>query len=146
MSFSHTLMPSDAGMVRIYLKPRDKVSGVRTKAFWGAPLLYRALVLAAKKAGIMNAVAHHTHYGYSNHGRLQQQDSELGNPALTMCVELIGPRAQLEAFCREHGALLHDKVIVYKHLEHWAVGKKGEGLVEAVFSADENDPEIAQAS
>jgi hypothetical protein len=45
------------------------------------------------------------------------------NPHLTMCVELIGPRGELEDFCRRHGDLLANKVIVYKHLEHWSVGR-----------------------
>ena len=50
-----------------------------------------------------------------------------------MCVELIGPRDTLEAFCRVQGALLTGKVIVYKHLEHWRVGT-GIGLVEEQVS------------
>jgi hypothetical protein len=71
----------------------------------------------------MNAVAHHTHYGFSNHGALQGREAEMINPHLTMCVELIGPRGELEDFCRRHGDLLANKVIVYKHLEHWSVGR-----------------------
>ncbi|MFD2032819.1 hypothetical protein ACFSKM_25935 [Ancylobacter dichloromethanicus] len=69
----------------------------------------------------MNAVAHHTHFGYSNGGKLQDEGVEIANPDLTMCVELIAPRDQLETFCRTHGKLLERKVIVYKHLEHWDV-------------------------
>ena len=32
-----------------------------------------------------------------------------------------GERDQLDRFCRRHGDLLGDKVIVYKQLEHWSV-------------------------
>ncbi len=73
----------------------------------------------------MNAVAHHTSHGYSNHGPIRENGSEISDPHLTMCVELIGQRGQLENFCRRHGDLLSSKVIVYKHLEHWSIGPSG---------------------
>jgi PII-like signaling protein len=126
MSDPHVITPSDIGMIRIYLKPRDKVGPGTARTLWSSRPLYRELVRQAKADGIMNAVAHHTHYGFSNRGALQGQESEAVNPQLTMCVELIGPRGELEAFCRRHGDLLADKVIVYKHLEHWRIGP-GEG-------------------
>jgi len=79
------------------------------------------LVIEAKAAGIMNAVAHRTHFGYSNSGKLQDEGFEIPNPDLTMCVELIADRNLLEQFCQTHGALLKNKVIIYKHIEHWDV-------------------------
>ncbi|WP_375283488.1 hypothetical protein, partial [Sphingobium yanoikuyae] len=82
---------------------------------------YRELVVQAKAAGLMNAVAHHTHYGFSNHGPVLDQGAETSNPYLTMCVELIGHRADLELFCQRHAALLETKVVIYKQLEHWAI-------------------------
>lgn len=115
----HKLHSTEIGMVRIYMKPREKAPG---KGGWfGSKPLYRELVLQAKSAGIMNAVAHHTHFGYSNSGKLQDEGFEIPNPDLTMCVEMIASRDQLEEFCRTHGALLKHKVIVYKHLEQWDV-------------------------
>jgi len=114
----HQLATKEIGMIRIYLRPREKTPG---SGWFNAKPLYRELVLQAKAAGIMNAVAHNTHFGYSGHGKLQDEGLEIPNPELTMCVELIGPRDQLETFCRTHGALLQRKVIVYKHLEHWDV-------------------------
>ncbi|WP_354301900.1 MULTISPECIES: hypothetical protein [unclassified Sphingomonas] len=45
----------------------------------------------------------------------------MADPHLTICVELVGERDQLDRFCRRHGDLLGDKVIVYKQLEHWSV-------------------------
>jgi PII-like signaling protein len=97
--------------------PREKAVGVGNR-FGGRPL-YRELVIRAKAAGIMNATAHHTHFGYSNRGKFEEEGYELPNPELTMCVELIAPRADLEEFCRTHGDMLKRKVIVYKHVEHW---------------------------
>ncbi len=119
MTFAHAVSTREVGMIRIYMKPGDKAREARLKTLFNAKPLYRQLVEEAKAAGIMNAVAHHTHYGYSNHGRIQVEGAEISNPDLTMCVELIGDREQLEAFCRARGALLHTKVIIYKHLEHW---------------------------
>jgi len=121
MTHPHKIVPKEIGMVRIYLTPKDrrKVSGVR--GLLGSTPLYRELVKTAKADGIINAVAHHTHYGYSNGGKVHQQNIETENPDLTLCVELIGAREQLELFCRKHGDLLREKVIVYKHLEHWEI-------------------------
>ncbi|WP_294644203.1 DUF190 domain-containing protein [uncultured Aureimonas sp.] len=138
MTDTHYLIPSDVGMLRIYLRPRDKAPGSGRFASWGAKPLYRELVLLAKKAGIVNAVAHHTHYGFSNHGPVQPEGSETPNPELTMCVELVGHRPDLEAFCRHHGALLRDKVIVFKHIERWTVGT-GDGALEEKTPAPETD-------
>lgn len=121
MSHPHKIVPKETGMIRIYLKPSERRKGKGLKALLTSRPLYRELVLAAKSDGIINAVAHHTHYGYSNHGKVRSHDVESGNPDLTMCVEFIGQRAQLEIFCRKHGDLLQNKVIIYKHLEHWEI-------------------------
>ncbi len=137
----HHVTQTEIGMVRIYVKPKDRFrkagTGGLKAAFTGRPL-YQELVQQAKRAGLVNAVAHHTHYGFSNHGQVRQHEMEGLNIDLTMCVELVAPRAQLEAFCRQHGDLLKDKVIVYKHLEHWKIGA-GPSLLEAeqVDDADE---------
>jgi hypothetical protein len=40
---------------------------------------------------------------------------------LSLCVELIAQRIDLDRFCREHGSLLAGKVVVFKHLERWRV-------------------------
>lgn len=117
---SHKLSSREIGMVRIYMKPREKALGTGGW-FGGGKPLYRELVVQAKASGIMNAVAHRTHFGYSNSGKLQDEGFEIPNPDLTMCVELIGDRELLEEFCRTHGSLLKNKVIIYKHIEHWDV-------------------------
>lgn len=125
MPYPHQVTPAEIGMIRIYVKPSDKVAKAGVRSLWSSRPLYRTLVATAKEDGIMNAVVHHTHYGYSNHGPVRENGAEIADPNLTMCVELIGQREQLELFCRRHGDLLADKVIVYKHLEHWSVGPKG---------------------
>ncbi len=121
MPRKHKVVPKEVGMIRIYLKPGEKRKQSGLRGFLAARPLYRELVDAAKRSGFLNAFAQHTHYGFSNHGPVQSQTLEAGNPDLTMCVEILGPKQDLELFCRTHGELLRDKVIVYKHIEHWDV-------------------------
>ncbi|MBB4145878.1 DUF190 domain-containing protein [Rhizobium lemnae] len=116
---THTVSSREFGMVRIYLRPGEKVKAA--KRWFGSKPLYRELVIQAKAAGIINAVAHHTTFGYSNHGKMQSEGVEIQNPNLTMCVELIAPKQDLETFCRTHGELLYRKVVIYKHIEQWEV-------------------------
>ena len=40
---------------------------------------------------------------------------------LTLCVEFIGHKDELETFYRKHGDLLKGKVIAYKHIEQWSI-------------------------
>ncbi len=120
-SSKHKVVPREIGMIRIYLKPSDRKKRPGIRGLMAGRPMYRDLIDAAKADGIMNAHAHHTHYGYSNHGKVRGQDPEMANPDLTMCVELIAPKDQLERYCSAHGELLQDKVIIYKHIEHWDV-------------------------
>ena len=127
MTPSHRVVAADTGMIRIYMKPGERGGAGKGRWFSGSKPLYRELVAQAKAEGLMNAVAHQSHHGYSNHGPIQDDGAESLNPELTMCVELIGTREQLEGFCGRHGAQLANKVIVYKHLEHWSVSQVGVG-------------------
>lgn len=142
MANPHEVVPNEIGMIRIYMKPSDKAPKLKGKGrlMFNSRPLYRELVLQAKSDGFMNAVAHHTHYGFSNHGPISENGAEMANPHLTMCVELIGQRGELEAFCRLHGNLLAEKVIVYKHLEHWSVSRAGIDLEDASETELHSEP------
>jgi len=133
----HKVRKCEIGQVRIYMTPRDKRprDGIRNKLF-GKPL-YQEVIDAAKADGILNANAHHTHYGYSNNGKIQANLTQTPNAALTLCVELIGERPLLETFCRKHGDLLKGKVIVYKRMEHWEL------IDHALKSSDASVEELA---
>lgn len=126
MPHRHRVDSKEIGQLRIFMTPKEKQkpAGVRQKLFGRS--LYREIIHAAKKAGILNAAVHHTYYGYSGDGRIQSGwTSDMPNTDLTLCVELISPRSDLELFVRTHGELLKDKVLVYKHMEHWTVGTRG---------------------
>ena len=53
------------------------------------------------------------------------------NSSLNLYVELVGPRDELELFCRKHGSLLKDKVVLYKHIEHWEISARSIHAIEA---------------
>lgn len=133
MTSSHALTQTDVGMVRIYMKPREKMPMKGARSFWSTRPLYRELVLQAKASGLINAVVHHTHYGYSNHGRVEDHTSEIANPELTVCVEIVGHRPDLERFVQQHGAVLRDKVIIFKHLERWSISTADLHVVETTL-------------
>jgi PII-like signaling protein len=116
-----TVQHREIGMLRIFMKPSDRIGERSIRTLWGSKPLYRELIRTAKADGIINAVAQHMHYGFSNHGPIRENGSESADPYMTICVELVGDREQLDLFCRRQGNLLGDKVIVYKQLEHWSV-------------------------
>jgi PII-like signaling protein len=124
MAHRHKVQAREIGQVRIYMTPREKRKSGGIKGFFGKPL-YQEIIDAAKADGILNAVAHHTHYGYSGNGQIQSDVQEIPNSSINLCVELIGEREQLEQFCRQHGDLLKGRVIVYKHMEHWDIHEQG---------------------
>lgn len=118
MSKRHTVVTKEIGQLRIYLPQGETHQGVGLRALFGRPL-FRELIDLAKRAGILNAASHPTHYGYSNNGRVHAVGAEVSNPHLNVCVELIDQRDRLEQFCHQHAELLKNRVLVYKHLEHW---------------------------
>lgn len=124
MTDTYTLERTDLGMMRIYLRRSDRI---RKRGWLGLPrstALHHHLVIQAKADGILNAVSHHAHFGYSNHGKIGADGVEWVDPQLTICVELVGEPEQLEAFCLAHGDLLDHRVITYKPLERWTVAKR----------------------
>ncbi len=128
MPHRHQVRSREIGQVRIYMsqgeRRRNSANGLK-KFLSGNPPLYKEIIRAARADGLLNAAAHHTHYGFSGKGRVQGDGMEIANPDQNLCVELIGSRAQLERFCRGHGDLLRDKVIIYKHMEHWELRPSG---------------------
>ena len=125
MPHRHRVKTNEIGQVRIYMTPGERRKHMEKgfkRLLSGCPPLYKEIIMAARQDGLLNATAHHTHFGFSGRGQVQGNDMEISNPSLNMCVELIAPRDQLEEFCRAHGMLLHDKVVVYKNMEHWEIG------------------------
>jgi PII-like signaling protein len=110
----------EVGQLRLFLPLVERRKGGLWRLF-GKPL-YQEIIHAAKAEGILNATAQRVHCGYSGDGRIEHDRQDLPNPHLTLCVELIGGRHELEAFCSKHPDLLQDKVVVYDKLEHWEVG------------------------
>lgn len=145
MPHRHRINSREIGQVRIYTTPGERRprAGSGLRKLLGGPPLFMELIQAAKQDGLLQATAHHTHHGYSGSGAVQSDGSEVPNPHMNLCVELIGPREQLELFCRKHGDLLRGKVIVYKHMEHWELGEsQGSDITISEASLDELDADV----
>ena len=82
------------------------------------------------------------HFGYSGSGKIEHDKHEIPNEYLTLCVELIGPRPDLESFCRKHAALIESKVAVYEKMERWNV-RPPAASAPACRSPTERRPETA---
>jgi H+/Cl- antiporter ClcA/PII-like signaling protein len=131
MSQSAQFGAHEIGQLRIFLTARER----RQKGFlglFGKPV-YQEIIHAAKQEGVLSAVAHRTHFGYSGDGKTEHERHETPSEYLTLCVELIGERRQLEQFCQKHALLLGEKVVVYEKMERWDVG----GPVASDASTDE---------
>lgn len=112
------LRKTPMGLLRIYLRPNDMVPG-HGHWLWGRRPIHRELVLSAKRAGLLNATVHHTHFGFANRKRIEEQGSEYINPHLTVTVEITATRAALESFCLSCASLLAGKVVVFQQIEQW---------------------------
>ncbi len=144
----HHVTSREVDQVRIDMTPgeRGASNGGRLKRLLSSTPLDIEIIKAARQDGLMSATAHHTHYGFSGTGAIHADGAEVSNPALAMVVEITGNREQLEQFCRKHAELLQDKVLIYKHLEHW--GLKAHTLLETEAApeeyADEDEKEAAK--
>jgi H+/Cl- antiporter ClcA/PII-like signaling protein len=128
MTHSTNFGTHEIGQLRIFLTARER----RQKGFrglFGKPV-YQEIIHAARQDGVLNAVAHRMHFGYSGNGKIEHDDREIPNEYLTLCVELIGGRLELESFYRKHADMLRDKIVVYEKMERWEVGRfvtRGDG-------------------
>lgn len=121
MKQDHHIKHQESGMIRIYMKPDERRDVPGWAGLFGGRPLYRELVAAALSEGAVSAVAHHTHFGFCSHGTAETGDVAAAKPDLTMCVEIIGDRQVLEAFCIRHAECLAGRVVVYRQLERWEV-------------------------
>ena len=145
MAHRHQVDVREVGQVRIYMMQGErskKVGKGLKKWLSGSTPLYREIIKTAQQDGLLNATAHHTHYGFIGNGNVQSTDLfvEVPNASLNLYVELIGPRDELELFCRKHGSLLKDKVVLYKHIEHWEISARRLHAIEAT-EAEYAEPE-----
>lgn len=121
MATKHKIAVTEMGKIRVYLTPSETIEG---EGFWSKlnpKRLYREIIDAAKKDGLMNAVAYTGHHGFTNKGHVRSREPEFLDGHLPMCIEIIDHKDKLEEFCRKNGDLLKGKAIVYKHVEHWSV-------------------------
>ena len=110
------------GKLRIYISPADKIKhgkrSILQKLFPQSAYIH--IVQDAKEAGIMNASVYNTHFGFSNHEKVQSYNMESDNSKLTMCVELIDKKEKLESFFIKHKDYLKGKTVIFKEVETWS--------------------------
>ena len=104
MPHRHKIHSKEIGQLRIYMTPKEKRGkGLKEKKCSARPR-YQDIIDSAKQDGLLNAVAHHTTYGFTGAGVIQSNVmSEIPNSSINLCVELIAHRDELELFCRKHG-------------------------------------------
>jgi PII-like signaling protein len=107
------------GKLRIYLKTGEKIKSETLLRKVFPKSTYTALIAEARKDGIMNAHAFHTHTGFENNGQIHRYNIEGENDGLTICIELIDQREKLETFFKKHIKMLKDKTVIYKEVEFW---------------------------
>jgi PII-like signaling protein len=107
------------GKLKIYLKTGDKVKSTTMLRKLFPKSVHATIVAEAQKDGIRNAHVFQTHFGFQNSGKVQRYHIENENGGLTVCIELIDKRENLEAFFKKHTAMLKDKIVIYKEVEFW---------------------------
>lgn len=107
------------GKLRIYLTHGDKIKPDKLIRRVFPKSTAHHIVSEAKKDGLMNASVFQTHFGYSNHEKVQKHSIESDNSDMTICIELIDTHEKLELFFKKHHRMLHGKVVVYKEVEFW---------------------------
>lgn len=108
-----------AGKLRIYLKSGDTIKSKTLLRKIFPRSVYWQIVEEAKKSGLMNAHVFHTHAAYTQGDKIHRRHVESDNSGLTVCVELVDNRENLEQFFKTHQAMLKDKTVIYKEVEFW---------------------------
>jgi len=121
MNNTNNILVKEMGKLSIYITQSEKAAESSLLKKIKAKPLYREIIRAAKEDKIMAASAFNTHYGYSNHEKVQSKFAEGLDRHLALCIELIDSKSKLEAFCKSHVRLLAGKSIVFKPVEYWEI-------------------------
>jgi H+/Cl- antiporter ClcA/PII-like signaling protein len=115
------LSTKKVGVVRIYLSAGDRRPGRGWKQrLFGRPL-YQEIIDQARDKGLWGATARGMTYGFTNHGKTKADfHPDAGFTNTHIYVELIAPRAQLEAFFEQIAPLVAGRVVTFAEAEHWA--------------------------
>lgn len=109
------------GVVRIYLAAGDRRPGQGWRhRLFGRPL-YQEIIDQAREAGLWGATAKGMTYGFTHHGQMKADfHPEAGFTNTHIYVELIAPRAELEAFFNQVAPLLAGRVATFTEVEYWS--------------------------
>lgn len=107
------------GKLRIYLKTGENIKSKTLLRKIFPKSVYSNLIKMAKEDGIINASVFNTHMSFSKDERIKQFSFESDNSGLTVCVELIDTKENLQRFFIKHSDTLKDKIVIYKEVEYW---------------------------
>jgi PII-like signaling protein len=108
------------GMVCIYLSASDRIPGKTWLQRRFARPLYQEIIEQAREAGLWGATAKAMAYGFTHAGKkMAEVHPDAGYVNMHMFVELIAPRAQLEAFFSQITPLIPNRVATFAEVEHW---------------------------
>lgn len=126
MANHHEIAVTEMGKILVYLTPAETV---RSEGLWSKlnpRRVYREIIEAARRDGLLSAVAYTGQRGFAKQGPVHPRESGAPEFSLPMCVELVDRKDKLEGFCRNHADLLQGRPIVYKSVEHWSVQSRGD--------------------
>lgn len=109
------------GLIRIYLSKDERRSGLTWMQRVFARPLYADIIAMAREFGLWGAAANAVHAGFTYDGKKTVLlHHEVGYVNTHIFLELIGPRAKLEAFFVQIQPLIGDnRVTTYTEVEHW---------------------------
>lgn len=111
------------GRLRIFLRLGDRPSPKTWRERLDNPPTYRRLLRAAAAFDLPFGTVRHCSSGDSNEqGPPDDGPADRiapGNGRLPISVELLGPRARLDAFCRHSADLIRGRLVVFEEIERW---------------------------
>lgn len=106
---------NDLTALRLYFPQSARAKPTRFWHHLTAPALSHRLLLAAKRAGIQQALLHSVHAGYLQGKKLSHHHLETAALNHPLCIELIDNEMRLRKFLHDHGdELQHVRCVLFR--------------------------------
>lgn len=117
----HTIKKNTMGKLRVYLEAGESVksNNIFRKIF--PKNAYSSIMNEAKKDGLLHAHVYHTNASYRKDKGIHHKTVEGDHTAMTICLELMDEKQNLEIFFIKHADLFKGKTVVYKEVEQWHI-------------------------
>jgi len=106
---------NDLTALRLYFSQSARAKPTRLWHHLTAPALSQRLLLAAKRAGIQQALLHSVHAGYLQGRKLSHQHLETPGMNHPLCIELVDSETRLRKFLHDHAdELQHVRCVLFR--------------------------------